>query len=436
MEDSFAIHINSETYLALVIVCIGLMISVLDGQGVKLNGYKFSIWLIWDFTGFRYIFSKILPNTDKDSKNAPSTFILWIVGVYVALFGLASQRYENKIEKIENRTNGIITQMAIPDLRRQALMRIPKIQNTLSPVKPDFLLPTSIIKSLFMKPEQYHEMVDTLKQVILDSSDLLGSLPPERTYDSGTHHLIKSLDLSSVHLNGVNFGTGINMYGIILKNANLAGISLRYSDLRGSNLESANLKGSTLIGVQLTNANLNYSNLSGSNLREGRVDKAEVREAILDNIYALDASFSGSNLLKVKMRNASLGGANFSGANLLSSDLTGSELDDASFKNAQLNSVKFIGAFLSGVDFTGAECAHADFSDAKLFYANFTNTDFYNSNLLKAKSLNPSDLCKSKRLYKAKLPPEVYQYVLDNCPDRFGLNSDNQFKPLQHFILE
>ncbi len=62
---------------------------------------KFIYWLIWDFSCLRAIFRKIFTLSFKEQNNneeikPPATFLLWFVGLYIALFGLTSQRYENK----------------------------------------------------------------------------------------------------------------------------------------------------------------------------------------------------------------------------------------------------------------------------------------------------------------------------------------------------
>ncbi len=76
--------------------------------------FKNSIkWLLWDFSGLRFIWQKIKPPVDQSTnKRAPVTFLLWVIGAYVAFFGVASQRYENRVDKIENRANAIFPQLS------------------------------------------------------------------------------------------------------------------------------------------------------------------------------------------------------------------------------------------------------------------------------------------------------------------------------------
>ena len=70
------------------------------------------LWLVWDFTGLRFIATKVFPH-EKGKLSPPVTITLWVIGVYTALFGIASNRYENAVDKIENRMNAFITQLAV-----------------------------------------------------------------------------------------------------------------------------------------------------------------------------------------------------------------------------------------------------------------------------------------------------------------------------------
>ena len=83
-------------------------------------------WVIWDFSGIRFLYEKILPSEDSNGYRKPSTFIFWIIGTYVAFLGVASQRYENRIDVIENKTTAILAQLAT-DANSFVISRIPAI---------------------------------------------------------------------------------------------------------------------------------------------------------------------------------------------------------------------------------------------------------------------------------------------------------------------
>ena len=85
-------------------------------------------WLLWDKTGLRYIWSKFIPPDPANQQRPPSTLLLWLIGMYVVCFGVASIRYENRINIIENRANTIFTQLAT-NIYKEALKRVPIVQN-------------------------------------------------------------------------------------------------------------------------------------------------------------------------------------------------------------------------------------------------------------------------------------------------------------------
>ena len=107
--------------------------------------YSFIKW-IFRYSGLEFIYRKFNPS--KDPQPLPTGFI-WIVGIYVAFFGIASQRYENRIDIIENRANSIFAQLAVESVQKKALSRIARVQNMTCPYKPNILNPHSVFISLF-----------------------------------------------------------------------------------------------------------------------------------------------------------------------------------------------------------------------------------------------------------------------------------------------
>ena len=111
------------------------------------------------------------PIDEKTGKQQPIRFFLWFVGIYVALFGIASQRYENRVDIIENRINSIFTQLSTP-LYKKALGRIGETQNMPCPLKPDIKNPLTVYQSLF-KETVYFEGVNLLKATVENWGDSL-----------------------------------------------------------------------------------------------------------------------------------------------------------------------------------------------------------------------------------------------------------------------
>ncbi len=97
-----------------------------DGVSFMIKILKAMKWFFWELMGTRSIWEKIKPPVNPVTK--PATIALWVVGIYVAFFGVASQRYENRIDIIENRANAIFTQLGTLNVKK-VLSRIPVIKN-------------------------------------------------------------------------------------------------------------------------------------------------------------------------------------------------------------------------------------------------------------------------------------------------------------------
>lgn len=133
-----------------ILFCLFVFLAHFIKTGNK--NYSSAKWFLWDFFGFRLIWSKIFTNTITD-KSKPSSFFLWFIGIYIALFGIVSQRYENQIGVIESKNNIFLTLLSNsnPDIKKQALSLIPEIQKLPCAVKPEIFNPLSILQSLLKK---------------------------------------------------------------------------------------------------------------------------------------------------------------------------------------------------------------------------------------------------------------------------------------------
>ena len=125
------------------------MINFLDEHAVK----QASDWFFWDFCGCRFIWRKIVPEIQAELDNPdyqkPSTFVLWVLALYFAAFGLASQLFESRLDKVEHKANMLVAQLATPQFKT-VLGRIDTIQRLQCRVKPMFLEPITVLASLFL----------------------------------------------------------------------------------------------------------------------------------------------------------------------------------------------------------------------------------------------------------------------------------------------
>ncbi len=128
-------------------------------------------WLICEFSGIRFIWRKLWPESDKVLNNEdyvkPSTFSLWTLGIYVGLFGITSTRYELSLDRAESKLSTVVVQLGTskPKAFKNLLAQIPDIQKIKMPTKPRIFNPLSVVKSLFFE-EHNPDILERSKKVI------------------------------------------------------------------------------------------------------------------------------------------------------------------------------------------------------------------------------------------------------------------------------
>lgn len=252
-------------------------------------------WVAWEFSGLRLMWEKIKPPKPQPGGRPPSSFFLWALAIYAVLFGAASARYENTVDRIENRANALFTQLSAPAYKK-VLGRIPAAQNMPCPAKPQILWPPSVIRSLFGRERPYDAIVETLKQTVEAWKDKLGRV-----------------NLSLAHLRGAD------LVKADLTKANLAGADLSWATLAGARLEKAillgtNLKGADLQKVNLREAILEVAILSKANLKKANLTGANLQGAFLDGANMQGTILGRAILLRADLKGANLRGVDLSGA--------------------------------------------------------------------------------------------------------------------------
>ena len=241
----------------------------------------------WEYLGIRYLWRKIRPLSDE--KQPPSVFFIWVIGIYFAMYGIASQWYENRRNILENKINIVIAQLDTP-YTKKIIARIPPLQKKHCPVKPEVKNPVSIIRSLFGKEVPNDEIIEDLKEIIIDRKN----------------------DLEGVVLMGIN-----------LERTNLAEVQLKGSYLKDANLEKTDLSNGHLEGCILSYANL--------------------RKAILCDVHLEGAVLWGTKLEGAHLEFAHLEGADLTGAHLKNASLIGAKINkDTNFRDADLEDTDWI----------------------------------------------------------------------------------------------
>lgn len=253
------------------------------------------------FSGLLYILDKVWPPIIKSGfwrylcpswigvDRKPATIMLWFVGIYFTLFGVASQRYENIKAKADLKASMIFSQLGTP-AQKQAFSRMAELQHILLPVEPVLLTPDFPYLSLsswrsLTKETEYPEMIDIVKSTVENwKSSLDGAL------------------LSEIDLSGFNLDYA-NLEGAILSGADLRKTRLRHCNLKNSNLYKANLSGcyladgSSLSGANCMNAKLSDTNLTNSNLESVDFRSADLHGAILSGANLKGARFWGIDVI-------------------------------------------------------------------------------------------------------------------------------------------
>jgi uncharacterized protein YjbI with pentapeptide repeats len=319
---------------------------------------KIIVWLLWDFTGLRFIFRKLLPQKYSDVQGRPpSTIVLWLIGLYLVTYAGAYERYENRVSIIEIRANALVELISSPDMRKFAINRIPTVQNMPCPSRPRIWEPQSIFRSFFHE-QMYPEIAELLKV---------------------------TLENLKAHLDSVN-----------LNDAYLVA-----ADLTGANLKNAQLK----------RANLQNAQLSDANLWEAILEEAILSEATLVRALARKATLRKANLQKANLRSMRLQEADLKDADLHKADLSGAFLNEAILVRTNLQETNLMDAYLQEADLTGADLAQAVFTGVHLRKANLTE-----ANLQNAIDLSVENLCEAISLYRVTLDPELEKQVNEQCP--------------------
>ena len=222
------------------------------------------------------------------------TFIIWLSGIYIALFASCLYLHVNESNVIANRANELISKLTRE--KKLALENVASIQHMTRKTRPVFFEPYTVFNSLFGKRYSYKainkplgEAVANLKEDLNDSNLMQANL--------------EGIDLSKAKL------VRANLENANLSNSNLMNADLSIANLMNANLSKADLTGTNIYGADLSNSNLNQTNLMGADLRF--------------------VNFCSAELSKTNLKRASLNSSNLDNANLAGADLRGASLQSA-----------------------------------------------------------------------------------------------------------
>ncbi|NQZ10032.1 MAG: pentapeptide repeat-containing protein [Algicola sp.] len=242
-------------------------------------------WL-WKYSGLAFIAAKATASENKE--NHP-TLPLWICGIYCALFGLATQHYENLLDRYENRLNTYITQL---DTQRQTAMfqLLIDLQRYALPVEPDFWHPIRTMKSLITDPQpiadtpSHQNKVSSIASIIVSYKHDLGC------HQKTLNELWRESPIFEEKINSFNITDATKCRFVSLGQAILVGVSMNF----------ANLEGVALFDSDLTKASLHSANLIKTMLAQSNLYGADLRGSFLYKANLAGANLFGANLKFVK----------------------------------------------------------------------------------------------------------------------------------------
>ena len=424
----------------------GIKESTIVSLGI-LQFFKELFLFVLRYSSLAAVFVKFIPSIEKwyPPKTVLPMGVIWFIGFYTAIFGLASQRYENRIDIIENRANAIFPLLALPNKikkvhvsgratslnseeskiefspRYLAIAKIPSVQNLLAPVKPEFWEPSQTFISLLADCKYRYELDEFLNFRFPEEDDLRGLIEKLKLNKEviirndfwitrwlkdilGRYEVFKEIINEKEKQEDNFFSTAYWRKGIsIFLNTNdyEAFFKLNHSVI---NLESIYMfqiieyyhnvsrgcKRNEGIVTQLRETietlkeDLKGVELEQSVFVNAKLGEANFEEAYLDRVNFQGADLSGANLKNAELYLSNLEKANLNSAKLQDSMLGEANLKEASLKSANLKDASLMEAGLQGANLDEAILVGVDLSEAKLINTNLQNADLQRANLQRA----------------------------------------------------
>lgn len=327
-------------------------------------------WLIWELVPMHWVYKKFRPEYNNGAE--PVTIGVWLLATYIAFFGIASQRYENRLDLVENRITSIQTQLnASSSTRQNALNRIARTQHLLVPHGPDIKNPIDTILSLFGPEKEYATGVEILEEVITDWRSILSGIDIQNI--KSDNEIITIADRVRAQ----------NVYSVNLDNLILNNRWMRDSNLIAANVNSARFKDVDFYLSYFQGADFTESTFVNCDIREIKGNETVFTDTIFDNSEFDSSDLKDSNFVNSKMR-------------------------DVSFQFSNLSLSSFSGGTLVKVNFQDTDLADTGFEEAKLENCDFTN----------AKNLTINQLCDCLYIKNCIFPEEIKSGIKKECPSK------------------
>nr|VFK67955.1 MAG: Pentapeptide repeat-containing protein [Candidatus Kentron sp. UNK]VFK73034.1 MAG: Pentapeptide repeat-containing protein [Candidatus Kentron sp. UNK] len=316
---------------------------------------KRPLWWFYHFSGLRHIWEMAAARRPNEFHYEKSpTLVLWIIGLYVALYGIASTRYEMALDRVENRMSALASQLSTgnDEAFKNLIARIPHVQRMETPLEPELLWPFRghPFRAYFASCEVANEYLDSRSEESKEKKYLrkyfiVQSMGCERRNPEILAWTRETIETWSRKSKKEGIGkkekkgklAGVDLTGVDLSEANLEDADLSEAKLWDADLSEANLRNATILKAGFQNANLSKADFDGADLSGARLQKANLS----------GTNFSTATLSDARLKTANLSRADLSKADLSKADLSSADLEDIenwreieSINNANIFGVK------------------------------------------------------------------------------------------------
>ena len=246
---------------------------------------------IFRHSGLEAIYVKINPRHKHEGD--PPTFVLWILGIYVALYGIVQQKYEYSLAAANNDANLILSQALNNDNKATILSSISSLQMTELPIKPHIHDPVSVLSSFLGHTEKNGTTLEKTRKYL--------SLYKKHLNDT----TMSWIDFSYTNLSNADFR------GSEIRNCKFDQSTLYKADFSESNIyncsfvslfmRDANMSRSSLQSVSFISCDLNgtrFTSLTHNTEPDAKHTKQQyfTNPSVLNNMTTLtDTSATGKN---------------------------------------------------------------------------------------------------------------------------------------------
>jgi uncharacterized protein YjbI with pentapeptide repeats len=276
------------------------------------------------YSNLETIGRKFVPIKRSGNEKQYPTGVIWIIGIWSAVYGITFQLYENSRQKIENRATIIIS--------RHTYEILGKVQNMTQNKEPNWINP---FRGFFR--EKNSDVIYDLKTFVaqeklgLDGAQLNGAI-------------LDSLDFNGARMDSVK------LFNSNISYSNFFRAEMRWSDLRFTNVNNANSVEADLRGTRLPWEKVSIEKLKGSKLASDTINGLafvghNLTGTSFENIY-----FNSVDFIDMNFTSSRFGNCVFYRCSFKNVVITNSRMPRTVFRDSDIKELDFTGIYRSGED--------------------------------------------------------------------------------------